>query len=96
MPQKGVCARNWNKYNEALIQRGSVTFWFSEDVINAWHENDSFHTKGRPRKYSDTAIHCGLTLKAVFNLTFRAVEVFIKSLITLFKIKAKAPNYTLL
>jgi hypothetical protein len=24
---------NWRKYNESLVQRGSITFWFSEEVI---------------------------------------------------------------
>lgn len=94
MPLKDAHARNWNKYNEALVQRGSITFWFNEDAIQAWHTNDSLNSRGRPRKYSDIAIRCGLTLKAVFNLPFRAVEGFIKSLITLFKVKAEVPDYT--
>ena len=25
---------NWSKYNESLVQRGSITFWFSEDAID--------------------------------------------------------------
>ena len=25
--------RNWNKYNKALIKRGSLTFWFDEEAI---------------------------------------------------------------
>ena len=28
---------NWSKYNDSLVQRGSVTFWFNEDVISQWH-----------------------------------------------------------
>lgn len=98
MTKKVNRARNWRKYNEALVQRGSVTFWFNEDVIKNWHINDSGSSKsrGRPRKYSDIAITCGLTLKAVFKLTFRAVEGFVRSLMKQLKIPAETPNYTLL
>jgi len=24
---------NWSKYNESLVQRGSITFWFCEETI---------------------------------------------------------------
>ena len=96
MTKKVDRARNWRNYNEALVQRGSITFWFSEDMIKNWHVNDSSNTRGRPRKYSDVAITCGLTLKAVFKLAFRATEGFIRSLMDILKISAKAPDYTLL
>ena len=80
MTMKVTRIRNWRKYNEALVARGSLTVWFDKDVIKNWHENNPIGTRGRPKRYSDRAIICGLTLKAVFNLTFRAVEGFIKSL----------------
>ena len=28
--------RNWSEYNLALRQRGSLTFWVNEDVIDSW------------------------------------------------------------
>ena len=28
--------RNWNEYNAALKQRGSITFWVNEAVIEQW------------------------------------------------------------
>lgn len=28
MAKKQYRIRNWAKYNEALVQRGSITFWF--------------------------------------------------------------------
>jgi Transposase DDE domain len=96
MTKKVNRARNWRNYNEALVQRGSITFWFSEDVIKNWHVNDSSSRRGRPRKYSDIAITCGLTLKAVFKLTFRAVEGFVRSLMKQLKISAETPDYSLL
>jgi hypothetical protein len=85
--------RNWRKYNEALVKRGSITFWFDPQAIKEWHEKPAGN-RGRPRKYSDTAMICGLTLKAIFKLTFRAVEGFINSLVTLLKLSIEVPDYT--
>ena len=28
--------RTWATYNESLVQRGSITFWISEEVIAGW------------------------------------------------------------
>jgi hypothetical protein len=32
---------NWRKYNESLVQRGSITFWFNDNVLDQWeHANE--------------------------------------------------------
>jgi hypothetical protein len=31
MAKKAYRVRNWDKYNEALVKRGSITFWFDEE-----------------------------------------------------------------
>ncbi|PCS21341.1 Mobile element protein [Candidatus Enterovibrio escicola] len=28
---------NWKQYNQALVNRGSVTFWIDATTIKAWH-----------------------------------------------------------
>lgn len=96
MTKKVNRVRNWRKYNEALVNRGSVTFWIDEEIIKGWHENKHDGSQGRPKLYSDLAIKCALTVKAVFNLAFRATEGFIKSLMKVMKIDLKTPDYTLL
>jgi hypothetical protein len=96
MPQKAYRVRNWKKYNEALVNRGSITFWFNEECINHWQSEQKRKSRGRPEEYSDLAIQTGLTLKALFKLTFRATEGFIKGLLGLLKIELKAPDYSLL
>lgn len=88
--------RNWGKYNEALVNRGSITFWFNEESIKNWHHCDQEINRGRPKKYSDLAITCGLTIKAIFKLTFRSVEGFIKSLVKSMQLSIEVPDYTLL
>ncbi|HEU64530.1 MAG TPA: IS5/IS1182 family transposase, partial [Chlamydiae bacterium] len=27
---------NWKQYNKSLINRGSITFWVSEDSLKKW------------------------------------------------------------
>ena len=29
--------RNWSEYNARLKQRGSLTFWLEQDVIDCWY-----------------------------------------------------------
>ena len=29
---------NWRDYNQALKQRGSLTFWISDDLESNWYE----------------------------------------------------------
>ena len=34
---------NWSQYNDALVNRGDITLWFDEEVIENWgHENRGF------------------------------------------------------
>lgn len=96
MDKKSYRVRNWKEYNEALVQRGSITFWFDDECIKQWKSNKTSGCRGRPEEYSDIAVQAGLTLKAVFKLTFRATEGLIKSLLKLLKLELKTPDYTLL
>jgi hypothetical protein len=94
MSKKDYRVRNWKDYNEALVQRGSITFWFDEECLSKWYSREKKISKGRPKKYSDVAIHCSLTLKALFGLTLRSTEGFFKSLMNLMKLELEVPDYT--
>jgi len=48
--------RNWSEYNAALKQRGSLTFWVSEEVLEQWLETKETGQRGASRTYSDRAI----------------------------------------
>ena len=85
---------NWSKYNELLVQRGSVTFWFSEDVISQWHHANARPRRGHPFVFSDTAIECLLVLRELFQLPYRQTEGFGRSLIQLMEIEIEIPDYT--
>lgn len=86
--------RNWRKYNESLVQRGSVTFWFSEDVISQWHHTNAQPRRGHPFVFSDTAIECLLVLRELFQLPYRQTEGLGRSLAQLMEVQIEIPDYT--
>jgi hypothetical protein len=85
---------NWRKYNESLVERGSITFWFSEDVIDNWHHTNARPRVGHPFVYSDTAVECLLVLRELFQLPYRQTEGLGKSLAQLMQIALDIPDYT--
>ena len=93
-PKKKYRIRNWKKYNTALVQRGSVTIWFSEDSIGKRLANEPHFRRGRPHVYSNDAILCALLIRAVYHLPLRALEGFIASLVRLRKLPLPVPCYT--
>ena len=96
MTKKVYRVRNWKEYNQTLVNRGSITLWFDKSSIEKWHNCERSGRRGRPEEYSDAAILCGLTLKALFKLSYRATEGFLRSLITLLGLKIRCPDYSLL
>jgi hypothetical protein len=85
--------RNWSEYNKALVQRGSLTIWFSPDIEKKWFAKRE-RKKGHPKIYSNDLILCALMLKSVYHLPFRALQGFLCSLVTLFRFILPVPCYT--
>lgn len=96
MAKKAYRIRNWRNYNQSLVNRGRINFWFNEDCIEHWTQTERTGKRGRPQKYNDIVIECGLTLKALFNLNFRSTEGFIGSLIEIMDLDLPVPDYSLL
>lgn len=88
--------RNWQEYNKALVNRGSLTIWFDAKSIAQWHNTKLNGRRGRPKRYSDAAILCALTLRSLFHLPLRGAQGFIHSLIGLLNLPITAPDYTTL
>ncbi len=85
---------NWRQYNEALVNRGSITVWFSEDALDHWeHPNDRVKV-GRPFTYSDTAIECLLTIRELLKLPYRQTESFSRSIVKLLDAEVAIPDYS--
>ena len=85
---------NWGKYNESLVQRGSITFWFCEETIEKWRHDNANPGVGHPFVYSDTAVECLLVLRELFQLPYRQTEGLGKSLVELMRIELDIPDYT--
>ncbi len=75
--------RNWAEYNAALVQRGSLTLWVDDAVLEVWLNHEHTGQPGAPRTYTDTAISTGLTLKVVYRLPLRATEGLLRSVLKL-------------
>lgn len=84
---------NWSDYNQALINRGNLTFWIDPNI--KWHA-DPNGKSGRNHTFSDIAIQTCLTIKVLFNLPLRQTQGFMQSIITLAKLDWEAPNYSTL
>lgn len=96
-PKSKYRVRNWAKYNDSLKQRGKITLWIDQDVIRAWRPDPNAPKKrgGQPA-YTDGAIECLLTVKAVYHLAYRQTEGFAGSLSELLGVKLPIPDYTTL
>lgn len=88
--------RNWSQYNKSLIKRGHLTLWFDNESILHWYQLDATKQRGRPKTYSDLAIHCMLTIKMLFRLPLRAAQGFVSSLMNLLGLSIQAADYSTL
>lgn len=94
-PKTKYRIRNWSEYNASLVQRGSITLWISEDIIDAWKAAPT-GKRGGQYVYSDLAIECLLTLKSVYHLPLRAAVGFAQSLFDLMGLGLAVPDYSTL
>jgi Transposase DDE domain len=95
IPKQQRRVTNWAEYDAALRQRGSLTVWFTEAAIAAWHAEPRTTPGGQPH-YSSLAITTALTLKAVFRLALRQTEGLIGSIIGLLGLALSVPDHTTL
>lgn len=95
-PKELYRVRNWAAYDAALVNRGALTIWITQEAIEAWEGERKAHVRGRPKAYSDLAIETTLTLKEVFHLTNRGAEGFVRSVFAMMKIDLCVPDHTTL
>jgi hypothetical protein len=87
--------KNWSEYDKALVQRGSLTFWLSDDFEKTWLYIGE-KQRGSQFDYSDQAILLMLTVKEVFHLTNHGVEGFMRSLFQLLNVDLPVPDHSTL
>jgi IS5 family transposase len=86
---------NWADYDRALVRRGDITLWISQDAIASWKPAPSGR-RGAQRKFSDHAIETALLLRLVFKLPLRQAEGFLRSALSLMGVNLEAPDHTTL
>lgn len=87
--------KNWKQYDQALVQRGSITFWLSDDFEKSWGYTGE-KQRGSQFEYSDQAIQTMLTVKEVWHLTNRGVEGFMRSVFELLQLDLLVPDHSTL
>ena len=85
---------NWAKYNQALKQRGAITFWLDDDALTHWCQTQPNGKRGRDYAYSDMAIQTFLMIQAVYGLSLRQTEGFLNSLFALMQLDLRSPDYS--
>ena len=88
--------RNWSEYNRALVQRGSLTLWITEEVLQTWHATAPENKRGHPRLYTDTAIMTMATLQEIYHLGLRQTEGLMASIGELLHLEVAIPDYSTL
>lgn len=86
--------RNWKEYDEALKNRGSLTFWVDDEVVTEWLSASKTGQQGAPRIYSDVAIATMSTLASVMGLAGRQTEGFVESLFHLMGLELSVPDHS--
>jgi hypothetical protein len=88
--------RNWQEYNKALKQRGSLTIWVSEDALQHWTTEEKTGQVGASPTYTDLAIATMATVQAVYHLAGRQTQGFLQSLFGLMKLALTVPDHSTL
>jgi hypothetical protein len=90
-PKPKYRVTNWPAYNRALVSRGEVTLWIDDAVLSGWRASG-----GKGKRYSDAAILCALSLRAVFKMPLRQTQGFLASLKKLLELTIPVPHYSTL
>lgn len=88
--------RNWKEYNRSLINRGSLTFWISQDLLDKWLVTERTDERGRPVVYSEAALLAMLSLKFVFHQAGRQTVGLVTSIFQLLKVDLPVPDHSTL
>ena len=84
---------NWPDYDAALVRRGSLTVWVTEEAIDGWHAPATGKRGGQP-VCSDLAIETGLAPRLVLRLGLRQIEGTLGSIAHLLGVDLRIPDHT--
>lgn len=86
--------RNWSDYNRSLRNRGSLTFWISQELIDNWIRSEKTGERGRAPQYSAAAIAAVASLKFVFHQAGRQTCGLVASMFNLLKVRLPVPDHS--
>ena len=94
-PKARYRVTNWPDYDAALVRRGELTVWRTEEAIASWYAPATGERGGQPI-YSAIAIETALTLRLVFHQPLRQIEGLLRSNAALLGIDIAIPDHTTL
>jgi Transposase DDE domain len=86
---------NWHDYDAALVRRGALTVWFTDEAIAAWRAPATGRRGGQPI-YSALAIETALTIRLVFHQPLRQTEGLLRSIADVLGVDIAIPDHTTL
>jgi len=86
--------RNWSDYNRSLINRGSLTFWISQDLIDNWLAEELTGERGSSPKYTDQAIQAMASVKFVLHQAGRQTSGLVASIFQLMRVDLPVPDHS--
>jgi IS5 family transposase len=87
--------KNWPEYNRALINRGNINIWISDEIQKNWIASlDGPRRRGRSQYYSDTCIELFLTIRNLFQLPLRATQGFFEGFFQMLGSELDVPSYS--
>jgi Transposase DDE domain len=95
IPRAKYRVTNWPEYDAALIKRGSLTIWITEEAVAAWQAPATGKRGGQPI-YSAIAIETSLALRLVFHQPLRQTEGLLRSIADVLKLDIAIPDHTTL
>jgi len=84
---------NWSEYDKALVNRGDITLWITEEAIAAWIPPKTGKRGGQP-KYSELAIETAAKIRLLFSKRLRQTEGFLFSAMKLMNLDLPIPDHT--
>jgi hypothetical protein len=96
IPKAKYRVMNWAEYDTALVKRGSLTVWMTEEAIAAWQAPATGKRGGGEPIYSAIAIETSLALRLVFHQPLRQTEGLLRSIADVLKIDIAIPDHTTL
>lgn len=88
--------RNWAEYDTSLRQRGSLTFWISQDLLENWTTKEKTGGRGASPIYTSAAIETLAVVKYLFNQASRQAEGLLASIFEMMRVSLPVPDHTTL